>query len=109
VAVLSDVEWSSFDIEAGLRADAHGRHDGGMEIGDGDGVFDSDEGAGIGGSSVNEAAFESAAEHQHAGASGEVSVQPVVFHFGNSIDSFCCLVGSGGSRDALDECVATEL
>ena len=85
-AVFGDVEGAAFDGVFGFGADAHGCHDGGVEVHDGDRIFDGDEGAFVGGLAVDVAFFGAASKHDDAGATGEVAVEAVVGHFLKFVD-----------------------
>ena len=92
LAVFGDIERSALDLKSSLGTDAHCTHDGGVHVGNRDRAFNRQQRPLICRLTVQKTSFRSTAEHHHAGATGEMPVQAVVFHVTEFIDLVSCLI-----------------
>lgn len=108
-AVLRDVKRAAFDHENSSWAHAHRGHDRGVEIGEGDGIFDGNEGALVSSRAIEVPLLDAATKHHDTAPAGEVTVESVVFHLSDVIDFMCGLIIRLRTRLAFHEGIAAEL
>ena len=72
--ILRHIKRSLLDFAGQPWTNAEGSVDGGVQVFDGDAALDGAAGTLVGGDAVDVAAFQAAAEHQHAAGGGEVAV-----------------------------------
>ncbi len=105
--VFGDVEGSFFYFDVGVGGDAECVEDGGVEVGDGDGVLDGGAGALVGGDAVEVTFFGAAAEDEAGAGGGEVSVHAVEFLVVDDV-GLSDLISDGLGGFAFDHHVAGE-